>query len=157
MEQIRRGEIGSVILADSMYAGNDPQGNVDTEFYDEFQRIAVEESRNHIPLIYGRDVIHGHRTVYPIPLASAASFNPELIEKCNRNIAEEAANDGIHWTFSPMLDLCRDPRWGRIIECPGEDPLLGKIFAKASIDGIQGDEMSQKDKLAACDKDYIGY
>lgn len=156
-EQIRRGEIGSVILADSMYAGNDPQRNVDTEFYDEFQRIAVEDSRNHIPLIYGRDVIHGHRTVYPIPLASAASFNPELIEKCYRNIAEEAANDGIHWTFSPMLDLCRDPRWGRIIEGPGEDPYVGARCAEACVKGFQGSNLSNDDSLVACAKHYIGY
>ena len=156
-EQIRKGEIGSVILATSMNAGNDPQENVDTAFYDEFQRIAVEESRHHIPLIYGRDVIHGHRTVYPVPLASASAFNPKLIEKCYRNIAQEAANDGIHWTFSPMLDLCRDPRWGRIIEGPGEDPYVGAKCAEACVKGFHGSDVANDDSLIACAKHYIGY
>ena len=84
---------------------------MNVELYNELQRVAVEESPNHIPMIFGRDVIHGHRTVYPIPLASAAAFNEELTQRCYRFVAKEAAADGIHWTFSPMLDMCHDPRW----------------------------------------------
>lgn len=156
-DKIRRGEVGSLILASSITAGNDMQERVDFELYDELQRIAVCESKNHIPMIYGRDVIHGHRTVYPLPLASAASFDPDLVKKCYRNIAKEAANDGIKWAFSPMLDISRDPRWGRIVECPGEDPYLGAEMAKAYIDGFQNGDISADDSLAACAKHYIGY
>ncbi len=125
--------------------------------YQELQRIAVEESPHHIPLIYGLDVIHGHHTVYPVPLASAASFNEKLIEKCYRNIAKEAAAEGIHWTFSPMLDMGRDPRWGRIVEGPGEDPVVGASLARACVKGFQGENLSAKDSLVACAKHYIGY
>lgn len=154
---IRNGEVGSIILARSSTAGNDPQGHVNIELYNELQRIAVEESNMKIPMIYGRDVIHGHRTVYPIPLASAAAFNEELLEKCYRDIAVEASADGIHWTFSPMLDLSRDPRWGRIIEGPGEDPYVGAVMARACIKGFQGDDLTKKENIAACAKHYIGY
>lgn len=156
-EMIRNGEVGSIILASSATAGNDPQGHVNIDLYNSLQKIAVEESRMGIPMIYGRDVIHGHRTVFPLPLASAASFNDELIEKCYRNIAEEAAADGIRWTFSPMLDLCHDPRWGRIVEGPGEDPYLGAQMAKACIKGFQGDDLTDKTSLVACAKHYLGY
>jgi len=156
-EKIRNGEVGSIILALSSTAGNDEQGHVNMELYNELQRVAVEESRCKIPIIYGRDVIHGHRTVYPIPLATAASFNDELVEKCYRNIAKEATTDGIHWTFSPMLDLCHDPRWGRVIECPGEDPFVGASMATAVVKGFQGDDLSNEDSLVACAKHYIGY
>jgi len=155
--KIKNGEIGSIILASSATAGNDAQGHVNTDFYNELQKIAVEESRLHIPMIYARDVIHGHRTVFPIPLAQAASFNPELIEESYKCIAKEAANDGIHWTFAPMLDLCRDPRWGRIIEGPGEDPYIGSVVAKAVINGFQGNKLSDENSLVACAKHYIGY
>lgn len=154
---IRNGQVGSIILARSSTAGNDPQGHVNLELYNELQRVAVEESRLKIPMIYGRDVIHGHRTVYPIPLASAAAFNEELLEECYRDIATEAASDGIHWTFSPMLDLCHDPRWGRIIEGPGEDPYVGACMARACVKGFQGESLKNKDSLAACAKHYIGY
>lgn len=156
-EMIRNGEVGSIILASSATAGNDPQGHVNVDLYNNLQKIAVEESRMGIPMIYGRDVIHGHRTVYPLPLASAASFNDVLIEKCYRNIAEEAVADGIRWTFSPMLDLCHDPRWGRIVEGPGEDPYLGAQMAKACVKGFQGDDLTVKRSLAACAKHYLGY
>ncbi|MBO4733793.1 MAG: glycoside hydrolase family 3 C-terminal domain-containing protein [Clostridia bacterium] len=154
---IRNGEVGSIILASSSTAGNDPQGHVNIELYNELQKVAVTESRLKIPMIYGRDVIHGHRTVYPIPLASAAAFNCELLEKCYRDIAEEAAADGIHWTFSPMLDMCHDPRWGRIIEGPGEDPFVGAAMAKACVKGFQGENLADKKSIAACAKHYIGY
>ena len=156
-EMIKNGEVGSIILASSATAGNDPQGHVNKELYNELQKIAVEESRLGIPMIYGRDVIHGHRTVYPLPLASAASFNDELIETCYRDIAEEAAADGIRWTFSPMLDLCHDPRWGRIVEGPGEDPYLGARMAKACIRGFQGGNLTDKKSIAACAKHFVGY
>lgn len=154
---IRNGEVGSIILASSATAGNDPQGHVNIDLYNELQKIAVEESRMGIPMIYGRDVIHGHRTVYPLPLASASAFNDELIEKCYRNIAEEAAADGIRWTFSPMLDICHDPRWGRIVEGPGEDPYVGAQMAKACVKGFQGDDLTDKTSLVACAKHYLGY
>lgn len=156
-DRIRNGEVGSLIMASTATAGNDEQDEIDVELFNELQRVAVEETKNHIPLIFGRDVIHGHRTVYPIPLASAASFNPELVKKCYKNVAKEATNDGIHWTFAPMLDLCRDPRWGRIIEGPGEDPFVGKCLAEACVKGFQGEDLSDKDSLLACAKHYIGY
>lgn len=155
--RIRNGEIGSIILADSATAGNDKLSYIDVELYNELQQTAVEESRCHIPLIYGRDVIHGHHTVYPIPLASAASFNEELVEKCYRNIAKEASAENVHWTFSPMIDLSRDPRWGRIIEGCGEDPYVASVMGAACIRGLQGENVSDEDSVAACAKHYIGY
>ncbi len=156
-EAIRKGEVGSIILASSATAGNDPQSCVDVALYQELQHIAVEGSRLGIPMIFGRDVIHGHRTVYPIPLASAASFDGDLVQRCYRDIAEEASADSIHWTFAPMLDLSRDPRWGRCIEGPGEDPYLGGYMAKAQVKGFQGDDLSREDALVACAKHFIGY
>ncbi len=156
-EQIRQGKIGSFIMATTAHAGNDDTALTENLLINKMQRIAVEESRLGIPVIYGRDVIHGHRTVYPVPLAAAASFNPELVEKCYRNIAKEAAADGVNWTFSPMLDLSRDPRWGRIIEGPGEDPYIGAVMAKACVKGFQGDDISNSESLVACAKHYIGY
>ncbi len=156
-ESIRRGEIGSVILAESATAGNDEQRAILVEMLNDLQKCAMEESKSGIPLIYGRDVIHGHHTVYPIPLASACSFNPELITSSYRSIAKEAANDGVQWTFAPMLDVCHDPRWGRIIEGPGEDPYIGTTMAKATVTGFQGDNLADTDSLAACAKHYLGY
>lgn len=156
-EAIRKGEVGSIIIASSATAGNDPQSCVDVALYQELQHIAVEESRLGVPMIFGRDVIHGHRTVYPIPLASAASFDSELVEKCYRDIAEEASADSIHWTFAPMLDLSRDPRWGRCIEGPGEDPYLGGVMARAQVKGFQGDDLTKEDTLVACAKHFVGY
>ena len=154
---IRNGEVGSIILATSATAGNDKQSNIDTEIGNELQRVAVEEGPNQIPIIYGRDVIHGHHTVYPVPLASAASFNEELVRRCYHHIAVEAASEGVHWTFSPMLDLSRDPRWGRIIEGPGEDPYVAMRMGVACIQGFQGKDMSARDSVVACAKHYIGY
>lgn len=156
-EEIRKGNVGSIILANSATAGIDRQSKIDVSIYNELQRIAVEESPSHIPLIYGRDVIHGHRTVYPVPIATAAAFNPELVTKCYSNIAKEATNDSVHWTFSPMIDMSRDPRWGRLVEGPGEDPFVGAEFAKAAVKGFQGDDYSAPDKMVACAKHYIGY
>ena len=156
-EMMRRGEMGSLILATSATAGNCDQPSVDTEHYDRLQHIAVEESRLGIPMIFGRDVIHGHHTVFPIPLASACAFNPDLLTRCYRTVAKEARAEGIHWTFSPMVDLCRDPRWGRIIECPGEDPLVGEIFAAAAVRGFQGEDLTDPDSMVACVKHFLGY
>lgn len=156
-QMIREGKIGSFIMATTAHAGNDNTAGVENILINKMQKIAVEESRLGIPIIYGRDVIHGHHTVYPVPLATAASFNPQLIEKCYRNIAREASADGVHWTFSPMLDLSRDARWGRIIEGPGEDPYVGECLAAACVKGFQGDDVSQGDSLVACAKHYLGY
>ena len=155
--RIRGGCVGSVILAFSSTAGNDEQRDTEVDVYNELQRVAVEESNSGIPVIFGRDVIHGHRTVMPIPLASAGSFDPELVEQCYACVAAEAANDGVQWTFSPMVDVCHDPRWGRIIEGPGEDPYLASVMAAAIVKGFQGDDYSQKDRVAACVKHYLGY
>lgn len=155
--KIREGEIGSVLMAVSATAGNDAQGAIDVPFYDELQRIAVEESRLGIPLLFGRDVIHGHHTVYPIPLALAASFDNDMIEKCYRNIASEAANEAIHWSFTPMLDVSRDPRWGRCVEGPGEDPYVGEQMARSVVRGLQGNDLSAPESIVACAKHYIGY
>ena len=155
--RIRNGSVGSVILAFSSTAGNDAQRDTEVEVYNELQRVAVEESRMGIPVIFGRDVIHGHRTVMPIPLASAGSFNPELVEECYACVAKEAANDGVQWAFSPMVDVCHDPRWGRIIEGPGEDPYLASVMSRAIVKGFQGEDYSQKDRIAACVKHYLGY
>ena len=155
--RVRNGSVGSVILAFSSTAGNDAQRDTEVELYNELQRVAVEESRMGIPVIFGRDVIHGHRTVMPIPLASAGSFNPELVEECYTCVAKEAANDGVQWAFSPMVDVCHDPRWGRIIEGPGEDPYLASVMSRAIVKGFQGEDYSQKDRIAACVKHYLGY
>ncbi len=156
-EKIIKGEIGSMILADSATAGNDQQAAVDISICNRIQEVAINQSPHGIPMIFGRDVIHGHRTVYPVPLAMAASFNPELIKKAYRNIAEEAAADSIHWTFSPMIDMCHDPRYGRIIEGPGEDPLVGRRMARAIVEGFQNDNVANEDSLVTCPKHFIGY
>ena len=156
-ERIRRGEIGSFILCNSPTAGNDEQQAVMVELLNDLQKVAVEESGSGIPLIFGRDVIHGHHTVYPIGLASACSFNPELVEKCYRCIAKEAASESVHWTFSPMLDVCHEPRWGRIIEGQGEDPYLASRMAEAMVRGFQGNDLSADDTMVACAKHYLGY
>ncbi|WP_413112550.1 glycoside hydrolase family 3 N-terminal domain-containing protein [Thaumasiovibrio sp. DFM-14] len=154
---IRQGRFGSRILADTAWAGNAPGETVSPVQLNEIQRVAVEESRLGIPLIIARDVIYGQRTVLPIPLAQAASWNPDLVEEAYRYIATEAASLGIHWTFAPMLDIVRDPRWGRVIESSGEDPYLASQFAGAVVRGFQGDDMSQPDSLLACAKHFIGY
>lgn len=156
-EKIRKGEIGSLILATSSTAGNDPQEKVNTAICNELQRVAIEESPHGIPLIYGRDVIHGHGTVYPVPLAMAAAFNDELVKKAYRNTAVEASSFGIHWTFAPMLDLCRDPRYGRIIEGPGEDPTVGRHMARAIIEGFQDGDIAKETSMVTCPKHFIGY
>ncbi len=121
------------------------------------QRIAVEQSRLHIPLIFGLDIIHGYRTAFPIPLGLAASWNPELIERVARVAAQEGTRAGIRWTFSPMVDIARDARWGRIAEGAGEDPYLGSAIAAAYVRGYQGANLSNPDSIAACAKHFAGY
>lgn len=156
-EKIRNGEVGTIILASGWHAGLDPQNAIMTELLNELQECACQEGPNKIPLLYGRDVIHGHSTVYPVPLAMASSFNMDLVHKAYRNIAKECSADGVRWSFSPMLDMCHNPRWGRIVEGPGEDPYLGSCVAKAVVTGFQGEDLANEDSVAACGKHYIGY
>ena len=139
-------EIGSLIYYDTNPA---LRNNV--------QKKAMEESRLGIPIIFGYDAIHGFRTVYPISLGQACSWNPELVEKACAVTAQEARMSGVDWTFSPMIDVARDPRWGRVAEGYGEDPYANGVFAAASVRGYQGDDMSAEDRIAACLKHYIGY
>jgi len=123
----------------------------------EAQRIAVEESRLGIPLMIGRDVIHGYRTIFPIPLGMAASWNPEAVKEAFRISAIEASSQGINWTFAPMIDITWDPRWGRIAEGCGEDPYLASTLAFAMVEGLQGDSLTDPTTLAACAKHFAGY
>lgn len=121
------------------------------------QKRAMNESRLGIPILFGFDVIHGFRTVYPISLAQACSWNPELVTKACEVAAKEAAQSGVNWTFSPMIDVSRDPRWGRVAECYGEDPYTNAIFGVASVNGYQGKNLSDPYSVAACLKHYVGY
>ena len=140
------GETGSLI-----YFGDD------AELRNTMQKKAVEGTRLGIPILFGFDVIHGFRTVYPIPLALGATWNPELAGQACRVAAQEAYDAGIDWTFSPMVDIARDPRWGRIAEGYGEDPYLTSVFGAASVKAYQGDDLSQPYNIAACLKHYVGY
>ena len=144
-QQLREGRIGSMLNVTV------PETNL------EIQRIAVQESRLGIPLIMGRDVIHGFRTIFPIPLAQAATWDPQLAEACARAAAVEASAAGFQWTFAPMMDIARDPRWGRIAEGFGEDPFLAAEFAAAMVRGFQGEDLSAPDTIAACAKHFVGY
>jgi beta-glucosidase len=144
-DQIRKGEIGT-------YLGT--QGAVLTC---RLQRIAVEESRLKIPLMFGFDVIHGHRTVFPVPLGESASFDPVEVQNGARVAAVEAAAHGIHWTYAPMVDISRDPRWGRIVEGAGEDPYLGSVLAAARVRGFQGDDLRAPDTILATAKHFVAY
>ncbi len=153
---IRAGMVGSMLSASGALTG---QGNMRSTGAEQSNRIqqAAMESRLKIPLIFGRDVIHGYRTVFPIPLAQSAAFNPDLSEKAASTAALEATADGIKWTFAPMLDIARDPRWGRVAEGSGEDPYLGSILAASLVKGFQGDNLARPEKLVACAKHYVGY
>jgi beta-glucosidase len=122
-----------------------------------YQHIAVEKSRLHIPVVFGLDVIHGFRTEFPIPLALASTWDPELVEQAARVAAREASATGIRWTFSPMVDIARDARWGRMAEGAGEDPYLGSAMAAAYVRGYQGERLDAPDSIAACAKHYVGY
>ena len=144
-QKIKNGEVGGLLNIKSM------------EKIRDVQRVAVEESRLKIPLIFGMDVIHGYQTTFPIPLGLAASFNPEMIERTARIAATEASADGICWTYSPMVDISRDPRWGRIAESAGEDPYLGSVIAKAFVRGYQGDDLSKDNTIMACVKHFALY
>lgn len=144
-DMIRKGGVGSFLHV---------QG---ADFLGKLQKIAVEESRLGIPLIFGLDVVHGFKTIFPVPLACACSFEPEAVEKSTRIAAIEATASGIHWTFAPMVDIALDPRWGRIVEGAGEDPYLGAIMAEAQVKGYQGDDLSFANTLLACPKHFVAY
>ena len=122
-----------------------------------YQRLAVEKSRLHIPIVFGLDVIHGFRTEFPIPLGLASTWDPPLVEKAARVAASEASATGIRWTFSPMVDIARDARWGRMAEGAGEDPFLGSAMASAYVHGYQGSRLDAADSVAACAKHFVGY
>lgn len=154
---IRRYGVGSRILAGSNLAGSGQEKALEIEEINEYQRIAVEESRLGIPILFGRDVIHGYRTIFPIPLGMAATFDPELAEQAYTIAAREASSAGVNWSFAPMLDIARDPRWGRIAEGSGEDPYLASQMARAAVLGFQGKDLSDPERILACAKHYIGY
>lgn len=160
MNQVHAGDMEPVeVLGDALRAGRIGSviNQVDVATVNELQRIAVEESRLGIPLLVGRDVIHGFKTVMPIPLGQAATWNPEVVRQGARVAAREAATSGINWTFAPMIDITRDPRWGRIAESPGEDPYLASELAVAMVEGFQGDDLSAAGTIAACAKHFAGY
>lgn len=144
-EMVRKGEIGSFLWS------------TDPALLDKFQHIAVEESRLHIPLLFGYDVIHGFRTIFPAPLAMASSWDTSVEEKAQAFAARESRAVGITWTFAPMVDIARDARWGRIVEGAGEDPFLGSAMARAQVRGFQGAELGAADKVLACVKHYVAY
>ena len=121
------------------------------------QKIAVEKSRLHIPLLFGLDIIHGYRTEFPVPLGLSATWDPALVEQTARVAAKEGSRAGVRWTFSPMVDIARDARWGRIIEGAGEDPYLGSALAAAYVHGYQGSKLSDPESIAACSKHFVGY
>lgn len=123
----------------------------------ELQRIAVEQSRLKIPLIFGFDVIHGYRTIFPVPLGEASSWDPAAVERAEAVAAAESRGSGVHWTFAPMLDIARDARWGRIVEGAGEDPYLGAAMARARVRGFQGTDYSAPDRIVACAKHWVAY
>lgn len=144
-ELIKKGEVGSIL------------NEVDPVRINALQRVAMEESRLAIPLLMARDVIHGFKTIFPIPLGQAASFNPQVAEDGARVAAVEASSVGIRWTFSPMIDVARDPRWGRIAEGAGEDTYLTTVMGVAMIKGYQGDSLNNPTSIAACPKHFVGY
>src|SRR5580700_4780031 len=121
------------------------------------QKLAVEKSRLHIPLVFALDVIHGYRTIFPVPLAMASTWDPALVEQASRIAAKEATKEGIRWTFSPMVDIARDARWGRIVEGAGEDPYLGSAMAAAYVRGYQGVRLDDPQSMLACMKHFVGY
>lgn len=144
-DQIRKGGAGSVLWLN------------DTKKFNELQKVAVEESPSGIPLLFALDVIHGYRTIFPVPLAMAASWDPNVPEKSQAVAAREARAAGLHWTFGPMLDICRDARWGRIVEGAGEDPFLGATMAAAQVRGFQGSDFADPERVLACAKHFAGY
>ena len=149
-QAVREGRLGGLLHFPFVPAGF-PAG------FDELQKLAVEESRHGIPLIYGHDVIHGYKTIFPIPLGQAASWSAELVEEGARVAAVEATSDGIRWTYAPMVDISRDARWGRIAESLGEDVHLASALSAAMVRGFQGEDTSLSSSLAACPKHYVAY
>jgi beta-glucosidase len=143
--QIKAGTIGSIL------------NEIDRETINALQKTAVEESRLGIPILFARDVIHGFKTIFPVPLGQAASWNPQVVENGGRVAAIEASSVGIRWTFAPMLDISHDQRWGRIVEGLGEDPYLTSILGAAMIKGFQGDSLNDPTAIAACAKHFVGY
>ncbi len=144
-DMIAHGQIGSLFNV------------VDPKQINTYQRIAMEKSRLHIPILFGLDVIHGFKTEFPIPLGLASTWDPSIVERAARVAATEAAADGIRWTFSPMVDIARDARWGRMQEGAGEDPFLGSVMAAAYVKGYQGSRLDAPDSIAACAKHFVGY
>jgi len=144
-EMVANGQVGCLYNLESLKALN------------QFQHDAVEKSRLHIPLLFGLDVIHGYRTTFPVPLALASTWDPQIVEAASRLAAQEASAAGVRWTFSPMVDIARDLRWGRIVEGAGEDPFLGSAMARAYVRGYQGKRLDAPDSIAACAKHYVGY
>ncbi len=144
-EIIRKGGAGSVLWLN------------DTKEFNRLQKIAVDESPSGIPLLFALDVIHGYRTIFPVPLAMASSWDPAVAEQAQTVAAKEARAAGLHWTFGPMLDIARDARWGRIVEGAGEDPYLGAAMAAAQVRGFQGPSLSAPDRVVACAKHFAGY
>ena len=144
-EQVKNGEIGSIL------------NEIDPARINALQRVAMEESRLGIPLLMARDVIHGFKTIFPIPLGQAATFDPQLVEEGARIAAVEASSVGIRWTFAPMIDVSRDPRWGRIAESCGEDTYMNMVMGAAMVKGFQGDSLNDPTAIAACAKHFVGY
>src|SRR5690606_14589517 len=144
-DQVRQGQIGSWL------------GTHGAALTCRLQRIAVEESRLGIPLLFAYDVIHGMRTVFPVPLGEASSFDPEEVGNAARVAAVEATAHGVHWTYAPMVDIARDPRWGRVVEGADEDPYLGSVLAAARVRGFQGDDLAAPDTMLATAKHFVGY
>lgn len=144
-ELVRNGKVGSFLNV------------IGADLTRKIQKIAVEESRLKIPIIFGLDVIHGYRATFPVPIAEASSWNPKLVEVSTRWQATEASAGGVHWTFAPMVDIARDPRWGRIVEGSGEDPYLGSVMAAAAVKGFQGNDLAANNTIAACAKHFAGY
>ena len=144
-ELVAKGQVGSMLNV------------VGVEKTNHYQHIAMEKSRLHIPIIFGLDVIHGDHTTFPIPLAIAASWDPEAARTVARMGGTEARADGVAWVFSPMVDIARDPRWGRIVESNGEDPYLSSAMARAWVKGYQQDDLTKPDSVAACVKHFAAY
>lgn len=145
IELIKQGKVGAIFNAYTV------------DYVKNLQKIAVEETRLHIPLLFGYDVIHGHRTIFPVPLAQASSWDTASIRKAERIAATEATAEGINWTFAPMVDIARDPRWGRVMEGAGEDTWLGCLIARERVKGFQGSELKDKSSLLACVKHFAAY
>src|SRR5947207_6433660 len=145
LDLVRKGLLGSTLNVRGVARTN------------QLQRIAVKQSRLKIPMLFGFDVIHGYRTIFPVPFGEASSWDPAVAERSASVAAAEARSAGVHWTFAPMVDIARDARWGRIVEGSGEDPYLGSMMARARVRGFQGRDYSAPDKVLACAKHWVAY